>query len=62
LYASHDVTRVIKSKTMRLAGHVARVGDMRNAYKILSENLKVKDRLEDLGVEKRTILKFILGK
>ena len=25
---------------MRLAGHVASIGDMRNAYKISSENMK----------------------
>jgi hypothetical protein len=35
LYASPDIIRVIKSRRMRGAGHVARVGGMRNAYKIL---------------------------
>jgi len=35
LYASPDVIGVIKSRRMRLAGHIAYIGEMRNAYKIL---------------------------
>jgi hypothetical protein len=34
MYSSPDIIRMIKSRRMRLAGHVARVGDMRNAYNI----------------------------
>jgi hypothetical protein len=34
LYASPNVIRVIKSRRM-IWGHVARMGDMRNAYRIL---------------------------
>jgi hypothetical protein len=30
LYGSPNIIRVIKSRRMRLAGHVARMGDMRN--------------------------------
>jgi hypothetical protein len=30
-------------------GHVAHVGEMRNAYKFWSENVKGKYHLEDLG-------------
>jgi hypothetical protein len=33
-------TERIKSKQMRLAGYVAHMGEMRNAYRILAENLK----------------------
>jgi hypothetical protein len=33
--ASTDITRLTKSRRMRWAGHVARMGDMRNAYNIL---------------------------
>jgi hypothetical protein len=29
------ITRVIKSRRMRLAGHVTCMGEMRNVYKIL---------------------------
>jgi hypothetical protein len=32
-YSSPDIIRMIKSRRMRWAGHVARTGDMRNAYK-----------------------------
>jgi hypothetical protein len=33
-YSSPIVTSVIKSRKMRWAGNIARIGDMRNAYKI----------------------------
>jgi hypothetical protein len=35
VYTSADIIRKIKSRRMKWAGHVARMGDMRNAYKIL---------------------------
>jgi hypothetical protein len=35
LYSSPNIIRVIKSKRMRWAGHVARIGEKRNAYRIL---------------------------
>jgi hypothetical protein len=35
LYASPDIVRVIKSRGMRWAGHVACMGEMRNRYKKL---------------------------
>jgi hypothetical protein len=31
LYASLNIIRVIKSRKMRWAGHIARIGEMRNA-------------------------------
>jgi hypothetical protein len=34
LYASPNTIRVIKSRIMRWAGHVARMGEMRNSYNI----------------------------
>jgi hypothetical protein len=34
LYASTHIIRVIKSRSMRWARHVARTGEGRNAYKI----------------------------
>jgi hypothetical protein len=33
-----------------MGGNVARLGEMRNAYRILVENMKGKDYSEDLGV------------
>jgi hypothetical protein len=35
---------------------------MRNEYKILVENLNVRDRLEDLGVDGKIIVEWILRK
>ncbi|PNF38691.1 hypothetical protein B7P43_G17868 [Cryptotermes secundus] len=35
LHASHSIIRMIKSRRMRSAGHVARMGEKRNAYRIL---------------------------
>jgi len=35
LYASLNIIMVIKSRRNRWAGHVVRMGDMRNAYNIL---------------------------
>jgi hypothetical protein len=35
LYSSPSIIRIIKSLRMRLAGHVARMGEKRNAYRLL---------------------------
>jgi hypothetical protein len=35
LYSSPSTIRIIKSKRMRMAGHVARMGEKRNAYRLL---------------------------
>jgi hypothetical protein len=35
LYSSTDIVRVIKSRRMRWAGHVARMGEGRGVYRIL---------------------------
>jgi hypothetical protein len=35
LYPSPSIIRKIKSRRMRWAGHVARMGEKRNAYKLL---------------------------
>jgi hypothetical protein len=49
---------MIKSRRMGWVGHVARMGEMRNTYKILVEILKGRDHSEDLGVDARIILKL----
>jgi hypothetical protein len=36
LYSSPNIIRMIKSRRMRWAGHVARMGETRNAYRILA--------------------------
>jgi hypothetical protein len=35
LYSSPNIIRMIQSKRMRWAGHVTRMGETRNAYRIL---------------------------
>jgi hypothetical protein len=49
-------------KRIGLAGHVARMKTIRNAYKYWTENLKGRDNSEDLGIDERLILEWILGK
>jgi hypothetical protein len=56
-YSSPSIIRVIKSRRMRWAGHAARMGAMRNAYR---ESQKERDHLEDQDVDGWTILKCIL--
>jgi hypothetical protein len=42
LYSSPDIIRQIKSRRMRWAGHVARMGEGRNVYRVLMGNHKGK--------------------
>jgi hypothetical protein len=36
LYSSPSIIRIIESRRMRWAGHVARMGEKRNAYRLLA--------------------------
>jgi hypothetical protein len=56
LYSPPNIIRVIKSRRMRSAGHVARMGEKRGAYRILVGDLREGDRLGDPGVDGRIIL------
>jgi hypothetical protein len=38
LYSSSSIIRIIKSRKMKWVGHVARLGEKRNAYRILVGN------------------------
>jgi hypothetical protein len=60
LYSSPDIIRQIKSRRMRWAGHVARMGEGRNVYRVLVGNPEGKDRLEDKGVDGRMGSKWTL--
>jgi hypothetical protein len=35
LYSSPSIIRIMKSRRMRWAGHVTRIGEKRNAYRLL---------------------------
>jgi hypothetical protein len=57
-----NVIRVIESRNMSMAGHVARIEGMENPNRNLAGNPKVRDHSEDLGVDRRIILEWILEK
>jgi hypothetical protein len=42
LYSSPNIIRVIRSRSMRWAGHVARIGETRGAYRVLVGRPEVK--------------------
>ena len=51
LYCSPNIVRVIKSRRMRWAGHVARMGEERGVYRALVENRRERDHWGDLRVD-----------
>jgi len=53
---------VIKSRRVRWAGYVARVGERRGEYMILVGKPEGKRQLGDPGVDGRMILRWILRK
>jgi hypothetical protein len=62
LYSSPDIIRQIKSIRMRWAGHVARMGEGRNVYRVLVGKPEGKDHLKDQGVDGRMESKWNLGR
>ena len=59
VYCSPNIVQANKSRRMRWAGHVARMGDTRDAYRVWRGNLRERDQLEELGVGVRIILKWV---
>jgi hypothetical protein len=47
LYTSPSIVRIIKSRRMRWTGHVARMGEKRNAYRLLVGKPEGKKHYED---------------
>jgi len=62
LYCSPNTVRVTKSKRLRWAGHVARMGERNRCYKVWWGNLRERDCLVDPGVDGRIILRWIFRK
>jgi hypothetical protein len=62
LCCSPNLFRVIKSRRIRWAGYVARMGEWRDPYMIWWENLRERDCLGDTGFDGRTILSWIFRK
>ena len=56
LYLSPNIVRVIKSRRMRWAGHVARMGEERGVYRVLVGNRRERDHWGDLGIDGWIIL------
>jgi hypothetical protein len=61
LYSSSNIVRVIKSRRMRGAGHVARKGEERGVYRVLVGRPERKRPLGRLGVGGRITLRWTLG-
>jgi hypothetical protein len=50
MYTSPSIIRMIKSSRMWWVGHVTRMGERRNAYRILMGKPERKNHWEDQGV------------
>jgi len=59
LYSSSNIVLVIKSRRMRWAGHVARMGEERGTYRVLVGKPEGRDHWRDLGVDEWIILGWI---
>jgi hypothetical protein len=62
LYSSPNIVRVIKSRRMRWAGHVARMGRGELFTGFWLGGPKVRDHWEDLGIGSKITLKWTLGR
>ena len=62
LYSLPNIVRVVKSRRMRWAGHVARMGENRGVQRVLVRKPEGKRPLGDQDVDGRIILKWIFRK
>ena len=62
LYSLPSVARVIKSRIMRWAEHVARMGERRGVYRVLMGKPEGRRPLEISGIDRRIILRWIFRK
>ena len=61
LYSLPNIVRVVKSKRMRLVGHVAHMGEGRGVHRILVGKPEGKNHWGDLDIDGK-ILRWIFGK
>jgi hypothetical protein len=61
-YVPPNIIRFIKSRSIRWAGHVERMREVRNIYEFWSENLKGRDHCEDPSVDGNIVLEWMLRK
>lgn len=59
LCSTLNIIRVLRPRIIRWVGHVARVGEGRGAYRVLTGNLET-DHLQNVCVEESIILKMDL--
>ena len=62
LYSLPNIVRVVKSRRMRWAGHVARMGEDRGVHRVLVGKPRERGRWGDQDVDVRIILRWILRK
>jgi hypothetical protein len=61
-YSLPNIVRVLKSRRMRLAGHVARMGQGRGVYRVLVGKPEGKNHWGDPDADGRIILRWIFRK
>ena len=62
LYSLPNIVRVVKSRRMRWAGHVARMGDDRLVHRVLVGKPRQRGHWGDQDVDGRIILRWIFRK
>jgi len=62
LYSLPNIVRVVKSRRIRWAGHVACMGDRRCVHRVLVGKPEGRDHWGDPDVDGRIILRWIFGK
>jgi hypothetical protein len=62
LYSLSNIIRIVKSRRLRRAEHVARMGAWRSAHRVFVGKPEQAGHLEEPGVDERIILKFIFEK